>query len=371
VAAGTLALPLGAVGRALGPVPAPAPTAAATSVADVRVPAATACGSEPTTAAAWDRVLGRLDGDWAGADGSSSVRLPDGRLLWLFGDTLTGTVDAAGARHGATLVRNSLLLTRGTCVTSAAHGTDALPAPAGSWLWPTHAVVTRPGRPGETSDVLVLAQRLVRTGAGAFDFRRVATSAVPLVVAWDGGITVGRVRDVAGASVLWGAALVADGATTWVYGTRASSSLGRDLLLARAPTRRAGDRRSWTYRTADGWSRSAADAAVVRPGSAGVSTVPSAALVGGRVVLVTKPQEFLDDRVVELVGSRPWGPWTQRTLFSAPSLEGRPQYSPALVAGARPGHAIVVVNRTATSIADLMADASLSRPTFHDVVLLP
>lgn len=371
VAAGAFALPLGAATRA-APAPSPAtPGALAAPTAAAPAAAASSCGRDPSDAAGWAALFERLQGDWAGGDGSTSVRLPDGRLLWLFGDTLTGTVDASGARHRTTLVHNALLLTRGTCVRSVASRTEALPSQAGSWLWPTHAVVTRAGARGGTSDVVVLAQRVERTGAGAFDFRRVATTAVALRVAWDGDVTVGAAHDVADAEVLWGAAVVPDGARTWVYGTRASTSFGRDLLLARAPTRTVADRRTWTYRTADGWSGSAADAVAVRPGSLGVSTVPSAAKVAGRYVVVTKPQEFLDDRVVALVAPRPWGPWTQRTLLSAPSEQGRPQYSPALVAGATGRHAVVVVNRTATSLPELMADAEAARPTFHDVALLP
>lgn len=370
VAAGALAMPaalvLGGRPGPAAPVPSsPAPRASAAAT----VPG---CGAEPRDAAGWAALFDGLDGDWAGGDGSSSTRLPDGRVLWLFDDTVTGTVSPQGRRTGAvSLVHNSVLVTSGTCVRSAASGTEALPGRGSTWLWPTHAVVTRAGSPATGTGVVVFAQRVARTGAGPFDFRRVATAVIDLHVGWDGPVTVGAVRDIAGPTTLWGAAVVAQGRTTWVYGTRDAGpgTFGRDLLLARAPTASVGDRTTWRYRTEHGWALRPAHAAVVRPTADGVSTVLSGVVRAGRTVLVTKPQEFLDDRVVSLTAPHPWGPWTQRTLLRAPSTATEPQYSPALVVGATGRHAVVVVNRTSTSLETLVTDSSAARPTFHDVDL--
>ena len=91
---GLLAAP--AAARALDETPAPSrigavrPAAAAPAAAPSR-----ACGAEPTTGRAWEALFDGLHGSWAGGDGAASVRLPDGRLLWLFGDTFTGTAALA------------------------------------------------------------------------------------------------------------------------------------------------------------------------------------------------------------------------------------------------------------------------------------
>jgi hypothetical protein len=349
-----------------------APTTSSTAQPREVATAAPACGAEPHDAAGWAALFDGLQGDWAGGDGSSSTRLPDGRMLWLFGDTVTGGVSADGRRTGeVALVHNSVVITAGTCATSLASRTEALPGSAGTWLWPTHSVVTRAGDPRTGTSVTVFAQRVARTGPGAFDFRRVATTTVALEVAWGGRAAVGAVHDIAGPGTLWGAGVLVQGGTTWVYGTRDAGpgTFGRDLLLARAPTATVGDRSTWLYRTAQGWSPRPAYAAVVRPGADGVSTVLSGVVRGGRTVLVTKPQEFLDDRVVALSARHPWGPWSQRTLLRAPSTATEPQYSPALVVGPTGRHAVVVVNRTATSLETLLTDSSAARPTFHDVDL--
>jgi hypothetical protein len=365
---GAVAMPLGAV---LGRGPDGVATAATPPRPAVEAPSPR-CGPEPVDAAGWNDLFARLSGAWAGGDGTTSTRLPDGRLLWLFGDTVTGHTDEDGRRIGAVgLVHNSILLTDGTCTTSVAPGHDALPGRDGTWLWPTHAVVTGRASPGTGAQVVVMAQRVARTGAGPYDFRRLATATVDLRVGWGGPVVVGAVRDIAGPDVLWGAAVAVDGSTTWVFGTResGSGSFGRDLLLARAPTATLGSLDTWRFRTRDGWSRRVADAVVVRPGTLGVSTVLSAAVLDGRIVLVTKPQEFLDDRVVALTADRPWGPWRSRTLLIAPSTSEEPRYSPALVADPRPGRAVVVVNRTTLSLDRLLSDGTTARPTFYDVDL--
>jgi hypothetical protein len=202
----------------------------------------------------------------------------------------------------------------------------------------------------------------------AWGFARVGMAAVTLTIPWRGTPAVGRTVDVAPAGTAWGASLVRDGAVTWVYGTReVRSQLGRDLLLARAPTASLTDRRTWTYRTTHGWSRTAAAAVPVRPASQGVSTVPSAVRLGGRWIVVTKAREVLDPDVVALVATNPWGPWKVRRLFSAPSTADVLRYSPAVVATSTSGRLEVAVSRTSPSLASLHDRAALSYPTFTDV----
>ena len=328
------------------------------------------CGAEPTTAAGWQRLFDGLSGTWAGGDGASSVRLPDGRLLWLFGDTFHGTTTATGARTSTSVVRNSVVVTDGTCARPLTTTVDALPGRGATWLWTTHAVVTRAATASGTSQLTVFAQRVSRTGAGPFDFRRTGTAVVSMSVPWLGTPRVGAVDDLPDGTILWGAAVVPDGAVTWVYGTRAVRQtlvFGRELLLARAPTSTLGDTSTWSYRTANGWSPRPDSAHVLRPARLGVSTVPSAMKAGSTYLIVTKPQEFLDARIVLLSASTPWGPWTERVVGSAPSTSTVPRYSPALVVPTRGGHLVVVVSRTATTATALRDHAAWSRPTFFDV----
>jgi hypothetical protein len=332
-----------------------------------------ACGVEPSDAAGWQRLFSGQSGAWSGADGATSVRLPDGRLLWLFGDTFVGGVGRDGVRADDTrIVRNSVIVTEGTCVRPLPTTTDALRGRRGTWLWPSHAVVTSAARRGGTSTVVVFAQRMRRTGDGTWDFARVGTAAVTFSVPWHGTPVVRRTTDLPDHGVGWGASLVRDGATTWVYGSLAvPGEFGRALMLARAPTASVTDVRTWSYRTAGGWSSSWRAAVPVRSAHDGVSTVPSVARVGGLYVVVTKAHEFLDPQVVALSAPMPWGPWTEQPLFAAASSTRVLRYSPALVASSTGRRLVVVVSRTSTSLALLHGDATIAYPTFADVTLKP
>ncbi|MCA0332308.1 MAG: hypothetical protein LCI03_20785, partial [Actinobacteria bacterium] len=358
VTGGTAAWSLGA--HEVPPAAARTTLAAPASAA----PASQRCGSEPQDARGWSHVFESAHHQWSGGDGASSTRLPDGRLLWLFGDSFSGALREDGSRGpGTATARNAVVVTEGGCLESLTPGRDALPSPPGSWLWPTHAVVVGSGT---SAQVVVFAQRLATDASDPVGFTRTGAVTLRLEVPTGGAPRVTGQTDLPQSATLWGAATAADGDVTWVYGTRqAATGAGRDLLLARAPTGTVGDPTTWRYRTASGWSSEEADAAVVLAGS--VSTVPSARARGGRVLLVTKPGEFLDPRVVALSAAHPWGPWRRRVLLRDPSTPARLAYSPALV-DVLPGRPdVVLVNHTSTDLAALMVQGHLADPRFHDV----
>jgi hypothetical protein len=353
--------PEGAVHAAAAPAAVPASPAGLPGTAPP-------CGDEPVDAAGWQALLESDHDQWSGGDGASSTRLPDGRLLWVFGDSFAGAVRADGSRAAGTrLARNAVVVTEGGCLTSLAPGSDALPGADGTWLWPTHAVVVDGADPAR---VVVLAQRVGRDPSDALGFERRGTALAVLEVPWGAMPELVSITDLPGSATLWGAGLAVDGATTWIYGTRASTSAaGRDLLLARAPTATLDRVETWRYRTEHGWSARASHAAVVLPGS--VSTVPSARASHGRTLIVTKPGEFLDPRVVALTAPTPWGPWSSRVLLEDPSTAARLAYSPALV-DVLPGRDdVVLVNHTSTDLSALQAQGHLADPGFHDVGRLP
>lgn len=328
------------------------------------------CGPEPSDAAGWTRLFGSLEGDWAGGDAALSQRLPDGRILWFFGDSFVGAVGPDGARAaGSRIVRNAALVTDGACAAAATPGTATLPGRGATWLWPTSMALAGTA-PDGTATVVVFAQRMASTGTGAWSFRRTGAAVATLSIRPDGPVRVRGIRDLPRSEVLWGAGVVRVGSLAYIYGTRAVDEplvFGRELLVARTRASSLRDPSTWTYRTADGWSRDASRATAVVAARDGVSTNPSVVMRGGTFLIVTKPQEFLDDRVVELSAGTPYGPWTSRVLFRSPSTETVPTYAPAVV-DARRGD-VVVVSRTSTSLRALMDDASTTYPVFRDVRL--
>src|SRR4051794_15263384 len=211
------------------------------------------CGPAPTSIPRSDDALNSLwtvcGPGWTGGDGAYSARLPDGREVWAFGDTFLGRVNPDGSRPAdSPMARNSLVVQDGTRLTTLRGGTSAQPAslvsPAdpASWYWSGTPVV-------EGSKLYWFLSRWRATGGGSWDFSyqdtAVATFSLP-------DLRLESVTTVPGSSsVLWGAAVLDDGAYTYVYGTENSGG-HRYAHVARAP--RGLVTGGWEYFTGSGWS---------------------------------------------------------------------------------------------------------------------
>ncbi|MER7396236.1 hypothetical protein ABT381_12035, partial [Streptomyces sp. NPDC000151] len=227
----------------------------------------------------------RLD-DWTGGDGTHSVRLPDGRVLWLFSDTFLDRVEGPpnpkGQPHSwrrkadgggpPALLRNSLVVgdRTGRPYDTLVRHTPAGPAgyfpdpprgraPTGAWRWPVAARV-EPRTPGSSERVLrvLLWNRAPGTGPWLFGEPRsteVATLSLPR-------LRLERVTTVAdrasvpdpGARVLYGTAAVPEGRYTYVYGGDAPTNHpAARAYLARVPVGRLAEARAWRYWDGAGW----------------------------------------------------------------------------------------------------------------------
>src|SRR5260370_20457457 len=115
-------------------------------------PVAQACvTSTPTTPTDYQTAFDHLRltyTEWASADGSIPIDLPDGRTVWLFSDTYVGKVPASGAiPPGSRIVRNSFVVQTGSCFAPLMGGaplarSELIPNPASNaWYWPASCVV--------------------------------------------------------------------------------------------------------------------------------------------------------------------------------------------------------------------------------------
>ncbi len=110
--------------------------------------------------------------EWASADESVPINLPDGRVVWVFADTSVGHVLSGGVLDPAnTLARNSFVVQTGACFAPLLGGvpharSSLIPDPGpNQWYWPTGGVVDPASN---TLRVFVLHE--LRTGGGAFSF---------------------------------------------------------------------------------------------------------------------------------------------------------------------------------------------------------
>ncbi|MEU7983017.1 DUF5005 domain-containing protein [Micromonospora sp. NPDC049081] len=307
---------------------------------------------------------GDTSGRWNGADRTASVRLPDGRLLWLFSDTFLGPVHPDGSRpRTAPFIHNSAIVQRGDQLAETVHGgtiedpRDLVPPTApGEFSWIGDATVS-----GDTLQVLV--HRYRRTGLSPLDHTLVGTALASFALPT---LTPTGVRPLPlGARVSWGSELLRDDGHTYVYGTEAAGG-AKFAHLARV----AGDDLTgrWEFWTGEGWSTD--DRASTRLLS-GVGTAYGVQRIGGRYVLVTQENNLVfSGDLVAYSADAPTGPFTGPDyLHQAPeTTAGHLVYDvdlhPEL---ARPGRLLLSYNVNDVDDSVTYADAGLYRPRFVEL----
>jgi hypothetical protein len=359
-------------------------------------------GCSPHTVASWskdDRVTGefarygddatRTD-DWTGGDGTHSVRLPDGRVLWLFSDTYLGQVhrppNPVGESYAwrdttAPLVRNSAVVMDGKHRLKTTLAAPLFPDPApNQWRWPVSARV-EPRSPG-SSERVVRVLLWVRTAGqspwiyGVPTATEVATLSLPdlrvesVVKVLDQSLVPDPSR-----RILFGTTLVEKDGWTYVFGGddgQAASRPASSAYVARVPEGRLGEAAAWRYWDGSGWG--------VRPRpvrGAAVGSAFSVVRTGGTYVMFTMAAGTAGlTTVTSYWACSPTGPWHGPTRNFSPSLPTagvaayNPQVHPELSGDGR----LVLsydVNwlETSGASASINANVSLYRPRFVTVRL--
>ncbi|MBB4741701.1 fibronectin type 3 domain-containing protein [Actinoplanes octamycinicus] len=312
---------------------------------------------------------GNTSGRWSGADSTVSVLLPDGRVLWLFSDTMLGTVNADFTRpRSSPMINNSAIVQDGSALVSTLHGgttaaPEALfkPSVAGEWYWIADATV-------EGSTLKVLANRYRKTGEGGLDFALTGSALATLALP---SLTVTSVIDLPlGSTTAWGAAVLEDGAYTYVYGSEyVAADAMRFARLARVPA--GGLAGAWSFWTGTTWSANAGDSA--RLPLSGVGTSFGVQKVGSQYVVVTmESNTTFSAQAVAYTSSSPQGPFSGPIdLFTAPEPAER---SGVIVYDARvhpelapSGKLLISYNVHSLTPDDLYDDARIYRPRFVDL----
>jgi hypothetical protein len=326
-------------------------------------PAAAGGGMSAGSLTAMFQQYGDTSGRWLGADRTASVRLPDGRLLWLFSDTVLGRPEPGGARpRSSPLIHNSAIVQTGDRLGATVHGGSPLRpeslVPTDSddeFYWVGDASVS-----GGT--VQVLMNRYRRTGDGPLDHALIggalATFGLP-------GLAPAGLRPLpVGERVSWGSEVMTAGEHTYVYGTEAA----RDMKFAHLARVRGTDLGGpWEFWTGSGWSGRAADSARVL---SGVGTNYGVRRVDDRYVLVTHENNLLFSAdFVAYTADSPTGPFDgPHYLFRAPETDaGHIVYDADLHTGlARPGRLLVSYNVNDLDETVAYADATIYRPRFFE-----
>jgi hypothetical protein len=356
---------------AAGTLAALAPTAAASSEASRSAAACTR--PTPRTAAGYQAMFdAKNDRTWAGGDQAATVPLPDGRVLWLFGDTIRGTRRPDGSRSpDSAFVHNSMLVQAAGCLVAVPAVAEVIPSPRdGEWYWPQDGVV-------QGDRLVVFCARVRRTGPGTADFTTAGVDAA--VLSLRSGLPVlERVAatpssDTPERGDQYGKAVVPVDGWLYVYGSRgASAAFGRAVTVARLRPAQLLDPRAWRYWTGNGWSaRASAARPTVPAGRHGWSTAFSVFRgADGRLHGLSKEEDVFGRSVVIGTATGPTGAFTRRVVLDAPSQRtGVLLYNalahPGLTLAS--GLLLVSVSRNSTDLDQVWADADLYKPQFAAV----
>lgn len=341
----------------------------------------TVVSAEP--ASAWNAKFDGKKG-WIGGDVAYSVAIGPRRVVWLFGDTFLGTAQD-GQRHQAVMVNNTVAVQDGHGPDAAirfVHGKDTSKAfitPVDgkdkSWFWPQDAVAMG-GR------LFIFLSQMERTkDTGVFNFKHLGTW-LAVVENPEDDPAAWRVKQhqlpfvAPGEGRSWGSALLADGGRLYVFGWKKNGKgMGhRELTVARAPAEKLDDFAAWRFRTSDGWSEKAAEAAGLADGVGVEFTVSRRP--GGKGFVLVSSENGLSGRILGRFSDAPEGPWSAPVLlYTCPEMgkdKGLFTYEGKFHLWASTENELLIsycVN--AWDFARLMRDEAVYRPKFVRVKLGP
>jgi hypothetical protein len=287
-------------------------------------PVGQACvGSTPVTPTDYQSAFDHLRltyTEWASADGSIPVDLPDGRTAWLFSDTYVGKVNSGGAIDPSDrLVRNSFVVQNGSCFAPVMGGaplarSDLIPNPASNeWYWPASGIV-------DGSLLQVFLWHMQSTGSGsalAFNALGMSMATFSLPSLTLQGVTALPFTSSAhpyGATAMRGPG--PDGTDVYLYGTNS-----RNDYVARAPLGQEDNPTAWVFWTGVAWLPSPAPAAPMhwtgvppilpQLGSGeGPAAQPWVVPYGSEFLATSKSADAFSNDVSIYTAPTPAGPWT-------------------------------------------------------------
>lgn len=364
--------------------------------------------------AGWEEVFARESG-WTGGDGSTSIDLGDGRVLWLFGDTWIGRVDDGRHAGGSGIVRNTAATHplglgppapedavffagprdgkgRPTSWLRPDAGTEEEPTGIrdGGWLWPLTGLVA-PAADGSPRLALFWRHMDSRPEEGDHGIWDFTTVGGVLAIVDDPGQPVeewrprqARLPQSVGAheaglgrpEVAWGAAVAmwrkprpSPLDSVYVYGLRERGDGRKDLVVARVAAGDLEDPGKWEYHGGAGWSPSPSSARPVAEDVGAELTVDWMRMGGRPMLVMVHHAPMLSPEIQVRFAEYPEGPWTEPVeAFRAPGVA---------VGGARfaygakghgalsePQEYLVSYTVNSTDFWEMAGDASIYRPRF-------
>ncbi len=305
----------------------------------------------------YNLLFTRYGNGWTGGDATYSTPLPDGRVVWMFGDTFLGTVKSDRSRSGAPFIRNSFMIQEGDEMVTI-HGVEdgdpaALLKPANpeQWYWPLDATVFG----NEFQMMLARMGNVGEPGMWSFAYMGFDLAVFSLP---DMKLQTLETK-FENPEISYGACLMEDDDYTYIYGI-SQSGFQKFSHVARVPEGNLnGD---WTYFNGTSWQDRPSKHIIARDVIDQYAVFKEA----NKYYLVTQ-ESFLGARIFIRSADSPLGPWTNRKIiYCTPETGGNiitynafvhPQLSDV-------NGLTISYNINSLDFADILSNADYYRPRF-------
>ncbi|MGQ8335004.1 DUF5005 domain-containing protein [Sunxiuqinia sp. A32] len=258
-------------------------------------------------------------GSVTGGDGTYSIALPDGRSIFLMGDSFIGPVTDGARSMQDHMFRNTYILYDEGQVSGIynANGDKTSAAvPPGvtdegqKWYWPGHGFVN--------DNKLYIFQTLMYQGeAGMWGFRYEKTDILEYNLP---NIELVQTVDIpfqGSPDIHYGMAALKEDDYVYIYAqVDIENGLNTisDVLVARTTMEDLYTK--WEYFDGSGWSQNSSDAVKLE----GLSSVPVSSQfnvfkLNGKYVLLTQKKQFLSGEIYTFIADSPQGPWYNKQLI--------------------------------------------------------
>ena len=283
-----------------------------TPCTDVKISSSCWDGVKTSKYCKWDQMFTRYENGWTGADATYSVPLPDGRVLWMFGDTFIGTVNEDRTRNQTKMINNTFVLTDENEFVTLFGGTRTnpralvVPNETDDWYWPFDATIYN----GELHMLLAHMQR-VGEGMWGFAYKQVDLAIFSLPDLTLKSLTM----KIPSPEISYGSTLMEDTDYTYIYGI---TTVGYNKYAHVARASSGNLRTVWEFYNGSDW--------VLEPSNYrihdGVSDQFSVFKKNGKYYLLTH-QIIFGSEIQLFESDFPIGPWhSKKTVYCTPETGG-------------------------------------------------
>lgn len=307
---------------------------------------------------------------FTGGDGTYSVELPDGRTVWIFGDTFLGSVNPDGTREKQTplYARNTFVVQDGDSMTTLFRGdlqdyaSLVIPPPEepGGELLPEDSVWFWPGDGYVDQDTLyVFMSEFIKRDTGMWGFEWTGTWLAKFSLPAIKQVDLVKIPHSGVYQVHYGHAVYPGEDFIYTYGLK-----DKKPHTARYPKNT--PLSGWRFYDGTGWSANPEESrAMNAPGGSEQFSV----IRIGNVFAYISQEGFLSDTIYSMIAPTPCGPWrNKKTLYETPiPFDNENLFSYNAVAHpqfTRDSMLLVSYNINSMKLADHFRNADIYRPRF-------